>query len=169
MGSREKGWEEHTVASLDSALNSWFDSLPDHRGSTLDGALLHAYQSLFSALGPPTGESNLLHSISCIARCLLLYSNHDPSPVHTNFPEGEFLVFPCIRNLCECCSCFQPCWRCSPEEVPDRYHAKYYRAYILIGSHTFTEVMGGCVAPHIHFRRHFNLEHVGCEETWHLL
>ncbi len=44
MGSREKGWEEHTVASLDSALNSWFDSLPDHRGSTLDGALLLAYQ-----------------------------------------------------------------------------------------------------------------------------
>lgn len=31
-GPREKGWEEHTVASLDSALNSWFDSVPDHRG-----------------------------------------------------------------------------------------------------------------------------------------
>jgi hypothetical protein len=27
---REKGWEEHTVAELDSALNSWFDSIPDH-------------------------------------------------------------------------------------------------------------------------------------------
>ena len=38
-GSREKGWEEHTVTSLDSALNSWFDSLPDHCGSILDGAL----------------------------------------------------------------------------------------------------------------------------------
>src|SRR5260221_3658843 len=33
MGPREKGWEEHTVASLDSALNSWFDSVPDHRES----------------------------------------------------------------------------------------------------------------------------------------
>ncbi|KAI0248861.1 hypothetical protein BJV78DRAFT_1363240 [Lactifluus subvellereus] len=29
-GPREKGWQEHTVASLDSALNSWFDSIPDH-------------------------------------------------------------------------------------------------------------------------------------------
>jgi hypothetical protein len=29
-GTREKGWEELTVTSLDSALNSWFDSLPDH-------------------------------------------------------------------------------------------------------------------------------------------
>ncbi|KAF8268483.1 fungal-specific transcription factor domain-containing protein [Lactarius quietus] len=28
--AREKGWEEHTVADLDSALNSWFDSIPDH-------------------------------------------------------------------------------------------------------------------------------------------
>jgi hypothetical protein len=28
--AREKGWEEHTVAELDSALNSWFDSIPDH-------------------------------------------------------------------------------------------------------------------------------------------
>ena len=27
---REKGWEEQTVAELDSALNSWFDSIPDH-------------------------------------------------------------------------------------------------------------------------------------------
>lgn len=35
MGPREKGWEEVTVASLNSALNSWFDSVPDHRGSTL--------------------------------------------------------------------------------------------------------------------------------------
>jgi hypothetical protein len=32
MGSREKGWEELTVASLDSALNNWFDSVPDHCG-----------------------------------------------------------------------------------------------------------------------------------------
>ncbi|KAI0298020.1 fungal-specific transcription factor domain-containing protein [Multifurca ochricompacta] len=30
MGSREKGWEQHTVAELDSALNNWFDSIPDH-------------------------------------------------------------------------------------------------------------------------------------------
>ncbi|KAH9992244.1 fungal-specific transcription factor domain-containing protein [Russula compacta] len=30
MGPREKGWEEVTVASLNSALNSWFDSVPDH-------------------------------------------------------------------------------------------------------------------------------------------
>ncbi|KAN0130569.1 Fungal specific transcription factor domain containing protein [Lactarius tabidus] len=28
--AREKGWEEHTVAELDSALNGWFDSIPDH-------------------------------------------------------------------------------------------------------------------------------------------
>ena len=34
-GPREKGWQEHTVTSLDSALNSWFDSIPDHRVSTL--------------------------------------------------------------------------------------------------------------------------------------
>ncbi|KAH9957115.1 fungal-specific transcription factor domain-containing protein, partial [Russula dissimulans] len=30
MGPREKGWEELTVASLNSALNNWFDSIPDH-------------------------------------------------------------------------------------------------------------------------------------------
>ncbi|KAI0260431.1 fungal-specific transcription factor domain-containing protein [Gloeopeniophorella convolvens] len=29
-GPREKGWEEKTVTELDSALNSWFDSIPDH-------------------------------------------------------------------------------------------------------------------------------------------
>jgi hypothetical protein len=43
MGSREKGWEEHTVASLDSALNNWFDSLPTHCGSTFDNAPLLTY------------------------------------------------------------------------------------------------------------------------------
>ena len=129
MGTREKGWEEITVASLDSALNSWFDSLPDHRGSTLDGAPLLAYRSLSSALGSPTGESNLLRSISSTTHCLLLYSDYDPSTVHTYCPERERFVFSCIRNLCKRCPCFQPCCRCSSEEVPDRYYAKYPRAY----------------------------------------
>jgi hypothetical protein len=133
MGSREKGWEEHTVASLDSALNNWFDSLPDHRGSTLDRCPLPAHWLPSSALGCPTGEPNVLRSVGGIARCLLLYSNHDPSAVHTYFPEGEFPVFPCIRDLCECCPCFEPRWRRSPEEVPDCYYAEYYCAFILIG------------------------------------
>ena len=105
-GPREKGWEEHTVASLDSALNNWFDSLPDHRKSTLDSAPLPTYWLLSSALGSSTGESNVLCSVGGTARCLLLYSNHDPSAVHTYFPEGELLVFLCIRDLCECCPCF---------------------------------------------------------------
>jgi hypothetical protein len=133
MGPREKGWEEHTVASLDSALNSWFDSLPDHRESTLDSAPLPAYWLLSSALGSPTGGSNVLRSVGGIARCLLLYSNYDPSAVHTYFPEGEFFVFLCIRDLCECCPCFQPRCRRSPEEVPVRYYAEYHCAFILIG------------------------------------
>ena len=105
-GSREKGWEEHTVTSLDSALNSWFDSLPDHRGSILDGALVLAYQSVCSTLGSPTGESNFLRPVCGIARCLLLYSDHYSSAIHTYFWEREFLVFPCICNLWERCPCF---------------------------------------------------------------
>jgi hypothetical protein len=131
-GTREKGWEELTVTSLDSALNSWFDSLPDHRGSTLDGALALAYLSLCSALGSATGESNLLRSVCGIARCLLLYSDHDSSAIHTYFREREFLIFPCICDLWERCPCFQPCCRCSPEEVPDCYYAEYHRACSLI-------------------------------------
>jgi hypothetical protein len=133
MGPREKGWEEHTVASLDSALNSWFDSLPDHRGLTLDSAPVPAYSFLSSALGSPTGESNVLCSVGGIARCLLLYSNHDPSAIHTYFPEREFLVFLRVRDLCECCPCFQPRCRRSAEAVPVRYYAEYHCAFILLG------------------------------------
>jgi hypothetical protein len=94
------------VASLDSELNGWFDSLPDHRGSILDRVPLLVYESLSSALGSQTRGSNFLRSVSGIAHGLLLYSDHDPSPVHTNFPEREFPVFPCIRNLCERCPGF---------------------------------------------------------------
>lgn len=133
MGPREKGWEEHTVASLDSALNNWFDSLPDHRGSTLYSVRLPAYSFLSSALGSPTGESNVLYSVGGTARCLSLYSNHDPSAVHTYFPQGEFLVFLRVRDLCECCPCFQPRCRRSPEAVPVRYYAEYYCAFIFLG------------------------------------
>lgn len=133
MGSREKGWEEHTVASLDSALNNWFDSLPDHRGSTLYSLPLTAYSFLASALGTPTRESNVLYPVGGTARCLLLHSNHDPSAVHTYCPQGEFFVFLRVRDLCECCPCFQPRCRRSPEAVPVRYNAKYYCAFILVG------------------------------------
>ena len=132
MGPREKGWEEITVASLDSALNGWFDSLPDHRGSILDRTPLLASQSFSSALGSPTGESNVLRSVSGTPYCLLLYSDYDSSAVHTYFPERGLLVFPCVRNLCERCPCFQPCCRCSPEEVPDHFYAEYPRAYSLL-------------------------------------
>jgi hypothetical protein len=50
-GPREKGWEELTVASLDSALNSWFDELPDHCGSALDEASVLAYLIAFQCAG----------------------------------------------------------------------------------------------------------------------
>ena len=57
IGSREKGWEELTVASLDSALNSWFDSVPDHCGSTLDGRPRYSLISRVSVRWDPRREN----------------------------------------------------------------------------------------------------------------
>lgn len=35
-------WEQHIVAELDSALNKWIDSVPDHRKFRM-----HQYPSIF--------------------------------------------------------------------------------------------------------------------------
>jgi hypothetical protein len=106
MGPREKGWEEHTVASLDSALNSWFDSVPDHREYIFKVVFFSLILILLcSSLGSPAGESDILRSVRGLARRVLLYSDHNPSAIHPFVPEGGLLVFPCARNLRECCSC----------------------------------------------------------------
>lgn len=69
MSSREKGWEEHNVASLDSALNNWFDSLPDHRGSILYSARITRLLIAFQYAGIPDGR--IKHSSFSRRHCTL--------------------------------------------------------------------------------------------------
>ena len=39
LGFVGQQWEQHIVAELDSALNKWIDSVPDHRKSSFCASL----------------------------------------------------------------------------------------------------------------------------------
>ena len=103
---REKGWEEQTVAELDSALNGWFDSIPDHcmfrlwmHPQRLSDILSR------SAVGSPTRGRDLLCSVCESARGVLFHTDRNPPSVHPVFAQRRFSLFRRTRNLRECRTC----------------------------------------------------------------
>jgi hypothetical protein len=81
-------WEQRIVAELDSALNNWVDSVPDHRlcPSISVHLLILTQTYTCSPLGPKPRRLDLLQSIRVSARSVLSHANHG-SPVVYTLPE----------------------------------------------------------------------------------
>lgn len=87
-------WDRATLSNLDSSLNAWVDSVPDHCKFLLNPFELCYNRLRVSAMGPPL-ERRFLRPV-CHALChILLHPNPRSSTVH-HCPEpacfGVFLV-----------------------------------------------------------------------------
>ncbi len=60
LGFVGQQWEQHIVAELDSALNKWVDSIPDHRTSCLYFIKIYVLTFTDSAMGPESRQSRVL-------------------------------------------------------------------------------------------------------------
>lgn len=92
------------VAELDAALNSWTDSLPDHRGCT--ARLPWSSASLTDEFPSKMGSE---YPTECTVRAshhapsnLSLYPNHDTSALHSRQREDVTSVLPLSRHLHQC-------------------------------------------------------------------
>lgn len=108
-------WEQRVVAELDSAMNKWIDSVPEHREQpSSDIHLLTFYgPRLCSSVGSSPGEYALLRPVCIPARHVLSCSHPDTSPIsaHTISLDVSF-----IRHLFQCSTCMQSPPRCSREK-----------------------------------------------------
>lgn len=93
-------WEQRIVSELDSSMNNWKDSLPEHRRLYPVSDFPRRLTLICcSSMGSKPTELHVLQSIS-IALCnLLLYSDTDPQTILTS----EFaIVAPILRDM-YCC------------------------------------------------------------------
>ena len=102
-------WEQHIVAELDSALNKWVDSVPDHRKCTFGEIIVHILRFFFFPVrwDPTREDENFFNqSASCYALYyhiqILIHRPFIPSP---NKPSP--LSFPSLAictNAARSCS-----------------------------------------------------------------
>jgi hypothetical protein len=97
LGFVGQEWEQRVVSQLDSALNQWVDSVPDHRTFHSSPRVL-ALTRFNSALGSPPRGFCFLQAVGAPLRCVLPAADHDPSPVHTN--PAKLCQPSCRRRLC---------------------------------------------------------------------
>jgi hypothetical protein len=96
MTPREKGWEEQTVASLDSALNSWFDSVPDHRES-VDGVVIISLILHFAVCWDPQREDEIFFIQSATLRIAFYFIQITiHRPFIPSFRKESSLSFPAL-------------------------------------------------------------------------
>jgi hypothetical protein len=133
MGPREKGWEELTVSSLDSALNRWFDSVPDHREFTLMVVFL-SLTLCSSVRWDPQRENQTFFVQSAALRVAYYFIQITiHRPFIPSFRKESSLSFPALTI---CASAARAC-----SNVADALRKKYpiltapnilVRAYLLI-------------------------------------
>lgn len=111
-------WEQHIVAELDSALNKWIDTVPDHckwcNQSSWVTSLI-----ICSALGPTPREPPVLQPIRHIIRNILPPSDSHPSSIHSLTPKTVTSDFPFAGNLHQRCPFVQPRRRHLPQAGHD--------------------------------------------------
>ena len=114
LGHTGSEWEEKTVAELDSALNNFIDSVPDHRKRLFASLGLSFYsQTTASTLEPTSREHALPQSVVHLIRTVLFTPDDGTSTVHTK-PSKPFEVFAAFsRDMHERRASVYPRTRCS--------------------------------------------------------
>lgn len=109
LGERE--WKLRIVTELDSALNQWVDSLPDHRKFITLGLfrLPDIRGCVNSPLGPES-RGRILPRAICRAFCLLLYAADCGTPtLHNRKPTGSH-IFSFSHNMYQRRTVLHPCY-----------------------------------------------------------
>jgi hypothetical protein len=83
LGFFGQEWEQSILSELDSALNQWVDSVPDHCATpgSLSG-LLTLIISVGSALGPKPQGPSVFRSVGDPLGGVLSAPDHDPPTLH---------------------------------------------------------------------------------------
>jgi len=109
LGFVGQQWEQQIVAELDSALNKWIDTVPDHRmWLNLDFILpLPLSSTSRSPVGSKQGRQQLFHAVVSPLCKLLSCPDPHPPPIHPVAPKTVSSIFPFLGDLYECCSILQ--------------------------------------------------------------
>ena len=108
LGFVGQQWEQHIVAELDSALNKWVDSVPDHRTFFCRTADFRSYFPCnSSAMGPQSGGHRIFPSIGNPLCQLLPPPDSRTSSFHPITPKTFGPVLSLACNLHERCSVVQ--------------------------------------------------------------
>ena len=108
LGVDGQQWEQHIVSSLNSALNSWVDAVPDHREPAQCLLLPMTDYLLTSTLGSQPTKHTVLPAISSIVRQLLSPPNHPPSTVYFFSAKALLRIFPLISYMHQRGTVLQP-------------------------------------------------------------
>lgn len=102
-------WEQHIVAELDSAMNKWVDSVPDHCKLFATLFDLHLSSGLVSAMGPQSRERSVAKPVSVSVCNILPPPNYRSSTLHPIASETFTTLVPVPRDLHECSPGLYPC------------------------------------------------------------
>ena len=100
LGFVGQQWEQHIVAELDSALNKWVDSVPDHRTFFFaDLRVPFSFLHNTSSMGPASGRHSVFPSIGNALCQLLPPSDSRTSSFHPVAAKTLNPVLPIACNL----------------------------------------------------------------------
>lgn len=106
MGLSGPQREVEVIAHLDSAMNKWFDAIPDHR-TYINSQLFWVAIILRSKMGSAAEERPILQSIGYFACNILCSSNYCSSTVYSLISAGLGSSVPLSCNLHKRCPCTQ--------------------------------------------------------------
>lgn len=92
-------WEQRVVADLDSAMNNWKDSLPDHCASVGKRLTSWIVNHEFSTMEPSSRKYHIPTPICLASYDVLLHSNSNPPTVHR---ESVSSVIPVPCHMYQC-------------------------------------------------------------------
>jgi len=93
-------WEERVVTELDSSMNKWKDSLPDHCSYCFFMIQLHWIELRFlSAMGFKSTSQSIPISICIYPFNVLLSSDSDTSPFHS---QNNSAIIPIACDMYKC-------------------------------------------------------------------
>ena len=95
-------WEQHIVAELDSALNEWIDTVPNHRAYFFPKHLAYSLNAPASQMGHNGTEfqrARLVLTVRKPLQPLLSPANSRASPIHTITAEAVSVIIPIPCDL----------------------------------------------------------------------
>lgn len=92
---------QEIVSELDSELNKWMDSIPEHRTSCFPSRSPAPLMACCSQVGPPPARRPPGDAVDVALRRVLRGPHHHPPPVHPDAAQAVAAAVPLARDLHE--------------------------------------------------------------------